>query len=344
MVSIFDTSVLPPVPDEGQDRPRSISTRHGRADLVFRRFVTGSAAFALVVTGAIGAFLFWQVFPTLHRYGFSYFTRGEFQPELNKVGIADAIVGTIVVATIALVIAFPIAVMTALFISEYAPPRLRGLLTSLIDLMAAIPSIIYGAFGVFFLGPQMIFVSRWVSRWFGWIPIFDVPNSDPSGATFTQREVYYSQSPFIAGVVVSLMVIPLSCAIMRNVFSQAPIGEREAAYALGATRWGMVRSVVLPFGLSGIIGGTMLGLGRALGETVAVLLVLEISHQISFHILAQGGITISQLIANSFGEATGVQLSALLAAGFVLFVMTLFVNTIAAVIVSRGRSGAGIEL
>jgi phosphate transport system permease protein len=138
-------------------------------------------------------------------------------------------------------------------------------------------------------------------------------------------------------------VIPLACAVMRNVFDQAPVGEREAAFALGATRWGVVRTVVLPFGRGGIIGGTMLGLGRALGETIAVLLVTSQAFSVNIHILQDGTVTISSLIANRFGDSTSVQLKALLAAGFVLFLMTLVVNTLAAVVVSRSRSGAGVD-
>jgi phosphate transport system permease protein len=141
-----------------------------------------------------------------------------------------------------------------------------------------------------------------------------------------------------------MMVLPIACAVMRGVFAQAPTGEREAAYALGATRWGMIRSVVLPFGRGGIIGGTMLGLGRALGETVAVLLIISLAFDINFHILQAGSSTVSALIADRFGDATTVQLAALLTAGFVLFVMTLLVNTIAAIFINRSRSGAATEI
>ena len=141
-----------------------------------------------------------------------------------------------------------------------------------------------------------------------------------------------------------MMVTPLACAVMRGVFAQAPPGEREAALALGGTRWGVIRSVVLPFGRGGIIGGTMLGLGRALGETIAVLMVLSQIYKINLRPLQVGGLTVSSLIANRFGEATALQLKALLAAGFVLFVMTLAVNTIAGVIVTRSRSGSATEI
>jgi phosphate transport system permease protein len=147
----------------------------------------------------------------------------------------------------------------------------------------------------------------------------------------------------IAGIAVSAMVIPLACSVMRSVFSQTPPGEREAAIALGASRWGVIRAVVLPFGRRGIIGGTMLGLGRALGETVAVLLVISVLFQVKYKILTAGTITTSSLIANYFGDATSTQLSALLTAGFVLFLMTLVINTLAGILVNRSRSGAGTD-
>jgi phosphate transport system permease protein len=148
---------------------------------------------------------------------------------------------------------------------------------------------------------------------------------------------------FCAGIAVAMMVLPMSCAVMRQVFSQTPPGEKEAALALGATKWGMIRAVVLPFGRGGIIGGAMLGLGRALGETIAVLLILSPSFEIKPRILEVGGNTVSSLIAGRFGDASKSQLSALLAAGFVLFLLTLLVNTLAALIVNRSRSGAGTD-
>ena len=242
---------------------------------------------------------------------------------------------------VALVVGFPLALLTALYISEYAPVRLRSTLVALIDLMAAVPSIIYGLWGFFLLQPQMIHVSRWLAQHFGWLPLFKV-NTDPNAASWAQTK--FTSSAFIAGIAVSMMVVPLACSIMRGVFAQAPLGEREAALALGSTRWGMIRAVVLPFGQGGIIGGTMLALGRALGETVAVLLIIAPAFVIKPNILENGTETISALIAGLFGEASKRQLSALLTAGFVLFVLTLAVNTVAAVFVNRSRSGATTEI
>jgi phosphate transport system permease protein len=159
-----------------------------------------------------------------------------------------------------------------------------------------------------------------------------------------QSGTLYSASTFIVGVVVSLMVIPILCSIMRESFSQAPLGEREGAYALGATRWGMIRTVVLPFGKGGIIGGTMLGLGRALGETIVVILIISPIFTVNTHILQSGGNSVSGLIANLVSESSKFGISALMAAGLALFALTLAINFSAAAVVARSRSGAESDL
>jgi phosphate transport system permease protein len=333
-----DTAPLPIVSD---DVPRRIDAGWPPSDKIFRHVARTIGLVVLVITGSIGAFLGYQAIPTLRRYGFGFFTESQWQPELDKVGISAVLVGTIEVALIALVIGFPLALLTALYISEYAPPRIKSSLVAMVDLMAAVPSIIYGLWGFFLLQPHAIYLARWLSQNFGWIPIFQV-DTDPNAAAWAQSQ--YTASAFIAGLCVAMMVIPMACAVMRGVFAQAPSGEREAALALGSTRWGMVRAVVLPFGRGGIIGGTMLGLGRALGETIAVLLIISPAFEIKYKILTVGTNTTSALIAARFGEATSAQLAALLTAGFVLFVITLFVNTVAAVLVGRSRSGAATEI
>ena len=323
------------------DLPRELSQARDRGDNVFRGTATGIGLFVLVLTGAIGLFLGYQGIPTLHRYGLSFFTETQWLPQKDVIGLAAVLVGTVEVALVALVIGFPLALATALYISEYAPARLKSTFVAMIDLMAAVPSIIYGLWGFFFLQPHAIHLSRWLAQYFGWIPLFHV-DTDASSPTWAQT--HFTASAFIAGVVVSMMVIPLACAVMRSVFAQAPLGEREAALALGSTKWGMVRTVVIPFGQGGIIGGTMLALGRALGETVAVLLIISPAFDIKLNILEVGTETTSALIAGLFGEASKAQLSALLTAGFVLFVLTLLVNTVAAVFVNRSRSGAATEI
>ena len=234
-----------------------------------------------------------------------------------------------------MLIAVPAGISIALYISEYSPLALRKPLIAVIDLMAAIPSIIFGIWGLFFLEPRILGFDSWLGRHVGWIPFFNfrLDTSVPSN---------YATSTFIAGVVVSLMVIPIITSLSRQVFSQAPQGEREGAYALGATRWGMIRTVVLPFGRGGVIGACMLGMGRALGETIAVTLIVSATFKFNYHVLETGGNSIASTIANeysSFPDAGSMGLSALMAAGLVLFGLTLIVNTLGAIVIGRSRSG-----
>jgi phosphate transport system permease protein len=295
----------------------------------------------LVMTGSIGLFLGYQSIPTFRHYGLRFFTQTNWQPQLDKVGIAAVLVGTVEVAIVAMVVSFPLALMLALFISDYAPSRLKSWLVLGVDLMAAVPSIIYGLWGFFLLQPHAIYLSRWLSQHLGWLPLFHV-GTDPNAAVWEQSR--YTSSVFIAGLAVSMMAIPLACSVMRAVFDQAPIGEKEAAMALGFTRFGVARKVTFPFARGGIIGGTMLALGRALGETAAVLVIISPAYQIKPRILEAGTQTTSALIAADFGNATQSQLSALLTAGFVLFVITIVVNSAAAFVIRRSRSGAGVEI
>ncbi|MFC7494560.1 MULTISPECIES: phosphate ABC transporter permease subunit PstC [unclassified Nocardioides] len=323
--------------------PREISRKATGQDLVFVHSIRAVGATVLVITGGVGLFLGWQAWPTLTHYGLDFFTEATWQPEADILGIRAVLTGTVMVALVAMSIAFPLALLTALYISEYAPAFLRSTLVSLVDLMAAVPSIIWGLWGYFLIMEHAAEFSVWLDRNLGWIPLFEVHNADPDAALVDAVISNYSFSMFAAGIAVAMMVLPMSCAVMRQVFSQTPPGEKEAALALGATTWGMIRAVVLPFGRGGIIGGTMLGLGRALGETIAVLLILSPSFEAKWRVLEIGGNTVSALIAGRFGDASKSQLSALLAAGFVLFLITLVVNTIAAVIVNRSRSGAGTD-
>ncbi|HXW31947.1 MAG TPA: phosphate ABC transporter permease subunit PstC [Acidimicrobiales bacterium] len=320
--------------------PRKLLPGRQPSDHVFHWSVAAIAIFVLVVTASIGLFLGYQSIPTLRHYGLHFFTQTQWQPELNRIGIAAVLVGTVEVALVAMVVAFPLAVMMALFITDYAPKRIKGILISAIDLMAAVPGIIYGLWGFYLLEPHALNLARWLSQYLGWIPIFHV-DTDPNAAVWQQTR--FTGSAFIAGLAVSMMAIPLACAVIRAVFDQVPVAEREAAMALGGTRFGVARTVVLPFSKGGIIGGTMLALGRALGETAAVLVIISVAYEIKPRILEAGTQTISALIAGNFGNATKAQLSALLTAGFVLFLITLVVNSIAASVIRRSRSGAGTE-
>lgn len=334
--------LLDPPAGETTDKPRRLDPGLPTGDRVFQHSVRAVGVFVLVLTGSIGVFLGYQFVITVHRYGLRFFTENQWIPSRDILGLSAVLLGTVEVAIIALVVGFPLALLLALFISEYAPGRLRSTLVSLVDLMAAVPSIVFGLWGFFLLQPRAEAVARWLSTYFAWIPFFKpAAGFDPRGAAVAGAlGTHYAASTFIAGLCVSMMVIPLACSVMRGVFAEAPIGEREGAAALGGSRWGVIRAVVLPFGQRGIIGGTMLGLGRALGETIAVLLIISPAFDIKIKVLTTGAITTSALIAGLFGDSTGKQLSALLAAGFVLFAMTICINTVAALFVQRSRSGA----
>jgi phosphate transport system permease protein len=321
---------------------RDLAARLNPSDRVFRVIARAGGAAVLVVMGLVGMFLGYRGFEALRKAGWSFITTQDWNPDGGGFGIAAVIVGTVLIAVVAVVVAVPLAIGTALYISEYAPRNLQRLLVSLIDLMAAVPSVVYGLWGAFLLQWRVVSLSRWINDWLGWIPIFKVDGVARHATQPTAPS--YTSSTFIVGLVVGLMITPIASSIMREAFSQSPAGEREGALALGATRWGMIRSVVLPFGRGAMIGGTMLGLGRALGETIAVVMIISPIFKIQPHILQNGGSSISSLIALRYSEATPFAVSALMAAGLALFALTLVVNIIAAQIVSRSRSGALSEL
>jgi phosphate transport system permease protein len=310
----------------------------GAGDRIFHGVSWAGGMSVLVIMTLVGLFLTTHGLSALKATGLSFLTTAEWQPDTHHFGIAAVMTGTVLVALVALVTAVPLAVGTALFISEVAPRRVKQWFIAGVDLMAAVPSIVYGLWGARFLMGRVLGLSRWLSTWFGWIPIFHVDGADPRNPLNSSS--VYAVSTFIAGLVVALMVIPIACSIMREVFSQAPAGEREGAYALGSTRWGMIRSVIFPFGRGGMIGAVMLGLGRALGETIAVYLIISPIFTINWHILEHGSNSVAALIALRQGDASGFGLSALMAAGLALFALTLIVNFSAGAIVARSRSGA----
>lgn len=320
------------------DIPRKLVHRRDPVDRTFRGVARGGGIAVLTIMLLVGVFLAFRASQALSSDGVKFLTVQDWDPDSGNFGIAAVLVGTILIALVAIVIAFPLATGTALYITEYAPRQIRQWLISLVDLMAAIPSVVYGLWGFFFLQGNITPISRWISQTFGWIPIFSVTGVDPGDPLPTPT--LYTSSTFIAGIVVAFMITPIITAIMREVFAQAPLGEREGALALGSTRWGMIRSVVLPFGRGGMIGGTMLGLGRALGETIAVYMIISPVFVIQTHILQNGASSVSSLIALRYGEASPFGLSALMAAGLTLFIMTLIINFAASSIVARSRSGA----
>lgn len=242
--------------------------------------------------------------------------------------IFPIIIGTVIAAAIALLIATPLGIGVALFISHYAPRRFAQGFGYVIDLLAAIPSVVYGAWGYAVLAPQLAIAYAWLARNAGWIPIFEGPASQTGRTMLT------------AGIVLAVMVLPIITSLSREIFLQTPSLHEEAALAMGATRWEMITMAVLPFARPGIISAAMLGLGRALGETMAVALVLS-GGALSASLIQSGNKTIAAEIALNFPEAFGLRLSELIAAGLVLFVITLAVNMVARWIISRHKEFSG---
>lgn len=298
-----------------------------RGDRTFRAITTASAAFVFVLIGAIVVFLSLEAWPALHRAGGSFFTESSWFPDGDQpvFGMAALVFGTLLSSALALLIALPVAVGSALFVVELAPPKVGRVIAYLTDLLAAVPSVVYGLWGVFFLVPHLTGVQKWLDGWFGFIPLFD------------NRTGAYGRSVFAAGVLLAIMILPIIAALSREVIQRVPKANREAAFALGATRWEVMKMAVLPYGRSGIIGAAMLGIGRALGETIAVALVLAATFGVNIHLTEPGGNTIAANIATKFAEAEELGRQALIASGLILFAITLAVNMVARLIVDRQK-------
>lgn len=316
---------------------RSLKSKPSKADSIFRTVAYAAGGVTVAIMLAVGLFLSIRAGSALQVAGIGFLFEQQWNPEAGQFGIGAVLFGTVSIAMIAITISLPLSLGTSLLISEVLRGRLKQWAITLVDLMAAVPSVVFGLWGVFFLQENIIPVSQWISTYFAWIPIFAVTNADGTPATDASA---FTSSAFIAGLVVSLMIVPTQTSIMREAFMQAPPGEREAAYALGSTRWGMITAVVLPFGRGGIIGGTMLALGRALGETIAIYMIISPIFYINWEVLKTGSNSISALIALRYGEASEFGLSALMAAGLALFLITLVINFSASSIVARSRSGA----
>ncbi len=299
------------------------SPRQRLGDLVFANLTRSAAAVILVALAGVAIFLTAEGLPGL----------GAGSEDLNGHAtfagyVWPLVFGTLWAAVIALAIAVPLAVGVALSVSHYAPRRIAVVIGYVVDLLAAVPSVVYGLWGIGFLGPRLVPAYEWLERNLGWIPLFKGPASTTGRTILT------------AAIVLAIMVLPIVTAISREVFAQTPRLHEEAALALGATRWEMVRLAVLPYGRSGIVSAAMLGLGRALGETMAVAMVLSASGIVSINLIsATNPSTIAANIALSFPDATGLKVNALIASGLVLFVITFAVNFAARAIVARREIG-----
>ncbi|MFD9910928.1 phosphate ABC transporter permease subunit PstC [Streptomyces sp. NPDC059063] len=315
-----------------QKRAARGATRPG--DRIFLALSRGSGIALLLIMAAVAAFLAYRASIALADNEGNFLTTFEWDPAgvmhdgKPYFGIAVLVFGTIVSSIIALAIAVPVAVGIALFISHYAPRKLAAPIAYVIDLLAAVPSIVYGLWGALVVAPNLTGLYSWLDDYFGWTGIFEYEGGAP-------------RSLMTVGILLAIMILPIITNVSREVFLQVPKMHEEAALALGATRWEVIRMSVLPFGRSGIISASMLGLGRALGETIAVATVLSPSFLIQTSVLDYGGGTFAQNIASKFSEASEYGRDALIASGLVLFIITLLVNGAARLIIARRKEYSG---
>ncbi|MBB4664546.1 phosphate ABC transporter permease subunit PstC [Conexibacter arvalis] len=294
-------------------------------DRVFSGVAKGAGIGILVVLAGVAIFLLIEAWPAITAPA-ERIPGGEGLVDY----IAPLAFGTVLAAVLAAIIAVPFAVAIALFVSHYAPRRIAAGLGYVIDLLAAVPSVVYGLWGVSVLAPASRDINAWLADHVGFLPFFEGP------ASVTGRTM------LVAGLVLAVMILPIITAIAREVFAQTPRAHEEAALALGATRWEMVRMAVLPFGRSAVISGSMLGLGRALGETMAVTIILSVSGIVTFNLISSSNpSTIAANIALDFPESSGIAINALIASGLVLFAITLAVNMAARAVINRREKKEG---
>jgi phosphate transport system permease protein len=300
-------------------------SRSSTARLIDQGFVWVTLAFAIGVGLALIAIALrvgMDALPAIQKFGLGFLVTSRWSVNDEIFGALTQIYGTLVTSFIALLIAVPIGIGVAIFLSEdFLAERVKQPIVFMVELLAAIPSVVYGLWAIFVLIPILRPIGIWLNATLGWVPLFSVAPAGPG--------------IYVAGVILSIMILPIIAAIARDALVAVPSELRQAAYGLGATRWETIFKVILPAAFSGIVGGVMLALGRAMGETMAVTMVIGNADVIrSFSILAQGS-TVSSLLANQFAEAGGLQISALMYAALVLFFLTLVVNVLAELVVQR---------
>jgi phosphate transport system permease protein len=328
------TLPIEPLPAPPSDEPsadarwqslRSIN----RSDRVYARVLTGFALALPFLILIILAVLFVSSLPALKRFGPSFVWTSTWDPVAEIYGAAPMIFGTLASSVLALLIAVPLSLGVAIFLTEFAPRWLRQPVAFLVELLAAIPSVVYGLWGIFVLIPFLrSYLVPPLKAVFGWTPFL--------------QGVFYGNSLLAGGIILAIMIVPYIAAVSREVLLAVPTSQREAALAMGATRWEAVRSAVLPYGRAGLMGAIILGLGRALGETMAVTMLIGNRHDISVSLL-QPAYTMAAAIANEFSEATtSLYLSALFEVGLILFVLTVAVNAIARILIWRVARGTAV--
>jgi phosphate transport system permease protein len=324
----FPESPVVPISPWGDTRPRI-------GDRIFRRLAEASGVLIVVLLVAIGAFLLLRAIPALKRNHENFFSYGgrwvTNDTSAMHFGIFDLLQVTVFVSLFALVLAMPVALGVAIFLTQYAPQRIGAPLAYTVDLLAAVPSIIYGVWGLYVVAPQLRPIATWLNHSMGWCFLFATGNASVAGGG----------TIFTGGIVLAVMILPIVTAVTREVFMQTPHDQIEAALALGATRWEVVKTTVLPFGRSGYISGSMLGLGRALGETVALLIILRGTQKAFGWSLFDGGSTFATKIAATASEFNDqYKAGAYIAAGLVLFLLTFVVDALARGAVAGARRGS----
>jgi len=303
-------------------------TQKAWGDSVFRGLTISFAIGILVLFAAIIASLWHESLPSIHKFGFSFLTSSSWNPVKDDFGALISIVGTLLSSLLAMLIAIPLSIGVALFLAELAPEWMKAPFGTAIELLAAIPSIVYGMWGLFVLSPLMAdYVQPWLADHFGFLPFFTGPAMGIGILT--------------AGLVLALMILPFIASVTRDVFLMVPHNLKEAAYGMGCTTWEVVRDIMIPYGKKGIAGAVFLGLGRALGETMAITFVIGNAYHLSWSLFAPGT-SIASTLANEFTEAdSDLYLSSLVELGLVLFLITFIVLGIAQLWLSKGNQGGG---
>lgn len=317
-----ETVIPRPVPGDDVSSPLQ-STSGRRGDAIFKAVALLAGLAVLAILGLIAFATTKDAWPAFKQEGIGFVTSSTWIPSENKFGALAFIYGTVLSSLIALVLAVPVSLGIALYANEAAPRRFRRPVVYVMDLLAAIPSVVYGLWGIIVLAPAIKPVYEAINNAVGDVPVLGWFFSGTSGRSY-----------MTAGIILSIMITPIITSLSREVIATVPSAQREAAYGMGATRWEMIRSAVLPWSRGGITGAVMLGLGRAMGETIAVALVIGSQAQITTH-LFEAGDSMAAVVVNQFGEASGVHRSALIGLGVVLFVVTILVNVSARSIVTR---------
>jgi phosphate transport system permease protein len=321
------TLATPPRPATSaqEDVPRKIAADPSRADRIFDGFLGGSSATVLLIMAAVVSFLFWKGYPALHEAGFGLFTDKSWNPDAHQFWIMPLLLGSVAIALLSVAIAAPISIATALMINEYAPRKFRPVLTGVIDLLATVPSIVYGFWGLELVSQLQAAPAKWMVTHLNFIPLFR-----------TVSPGQFVLSIFACSLICSVTIIPIITSISREVMAQAPRDVCEAALGLGSTRWGMVTDVIFPFSRNGIMSAVLLGIGRGLGETFIVVLVLSPGNHVTPDLMGPGGLgSIALQITEDFTTGSPIVKSGLILLGLVLFVTTLAINQIARLVAQR---------